>query len=720
LLCLENCGNKTKQSKYELKSIPQRPFEKGGSVKPTRECSGIFSRTVTGLVRFFDVHQSSEPRRLRNVIENVPDEIDAWQMNLRGNKMRRGSYLLGLERSLWILIACCTVANAQSSFLSIDPSPAFIGRIPVGSDDSQNFSIFNVSSSTVSITGISLGGPSKDRFSVVNNPAPCSIESFSEINLAIQYTPTAAGKDVAILQIELGTESITDTLVAWGTETVSGLQTFERLLGKKTILVEGKIVTVSQNISSLVQTQDSGFVMVGSSKNLSAGNSSWALMIKTDRYGKFEWERDFSAGASGGIYGGGQDGANDVLTLNNGNIIVLVGTRSWGAGNRDIVLSKWDAEGNFVWEKAYGGALDDDGSHLIEDNQGYLLVVGYTRNTPDQRSNSLVLKIDPNDGTLIWSNKYGADNVESGSDIVETHGGGYMFVGNAVTPTSNICFVRIDRDGVEQWHKILTSSTQSKGNVIRKTGNGGYIVAGYTFTDTGGIDGYLVRVDTNASLQWTRSFGTSHIDQFSSVIQTPDNGYLCIGAINQFFSIQNVYDDLWVLKTDSEGNSVWERRFGGSLDDGGNDVIATNEGSYAIIGHTQSFNNDPNEIRIYFLQVDLNGNVTGVRSAKDELSQTPVEFVLHQNYPNPFNPSTTIEFEIAHSPKPSSNHVLLEIFDLLGNEIATLVDGSLAPGYYKVEFDANRPSGRNLSSGIYFYRLIVGSAAITKKMILLK
>jgi photosystem II stability/assembly factor-like uncharacterized protein len=89
---------------------------------------------------------------------------------------------------------------------------------------------------------------------------------------------------------------------------------------------------------------------------------------------------------------------------------------------------------------------------------------------------------------------------------------------------------------------------------------------------------------------------------------------------------------------------------------------------------------------------------------------TPSEFSLAQNYPNPFNGMTTIEFQIART-----SSVVLKLYDLLGRQVATLVDEVKGPGQYRLRWDS-----KNLSSGIYFCRLSVGDAVATKKMILLK
>jgi len=101
------------------------------------------------------------------------------------------------------------------------------------------------------------------------------------------------------------------------------------------------------------------------------------------------------------------------------------------------------------------------------------------------------------------------------------------------------------------------------------------------------------------------------------------------------------------------------------------------------------------------------GIPTGIRSQGNEI---PEEFALWQNYPNPFNPSTTIRFSL-----PQRSHVTLKVFDVLGREVATLVDRELSAGEHAVVFDA-----KALSSGVYFYRLQAGNFVEQKKMVVVK
>jgi len=93
----------------------------------------------------------------------------------------------------------------------------------------------------------------------------------------------------------------------------------------------------------------------------------------------------------------------------------------------------------------------------------------------------------------------------------------------------------------------------------------------------------------------------------------------------------------------------------------------------------------------------------------------PAEISLEQNYPNPFNPTTTIKYSISSSPANYNQKIKLVIYDMLGNEISTLVDKLHGPNTYEINFD-----GSTISSGIYYYRLITSNKIITNKMVLLK
>ncbi|MGD1008486.1 MAG: T9SS type A sorting domain-containing protein [Ignavibacteriaceae bacterium] len=114
---------------------------------------------------------------------------------------------------------------------------------------------------------------------------------------------------------------------------------------------------------------------------------------------------------------------------------------------------------------------------------------------------------------------------------------------------------------------------------------------------------------------------------------------------------------------------------------------------------------------IYHVSLGMTGKITvGGPTPVKQVSQQPNNFILEQNYPNPFNPTTEIKYSIANT-----GFVILEVYDVVGNKIGTLINQMQSPGKYSAVFSAG-----NLPSGIYFYQLKVGNLTETKKMLLLK
>jgi hypothetical protein len=117
-------------------------------------------------------------------------------------------------------------------------------------------------------------------------------------------------------------------------------------------------------------------------------------------------------------------------------------------------------------------------------------------------------------------------------------------------------------------------------------------------------------------------------------------------------------------------------------------------------------------------QIDFDGSFTYSNEIEVEVDFTPKEFVLYQNYPNPFNPTTTIKYEVPSVTLRQSQSdivVTLKVYDILGNEVATLVNEEKQPGVYEVEFN-----GENYSSGVYYYVMSAGNFINTMKFVLIK
>ncbi len=245
------------------------------------------------------------------------------------------------------------------------------------------------------------------------------------------------------------------------------------------------------------------------------------------------------------------------------------------------------------------------------------------------------------------------------------------------------------------------------------TSDGGYILGGYTASyGAGSKDAFMVKIDAAGNHQWYKTFGGIHSDGFGRVIQTSDGGYIGVGSINAYFSQQFIFDDLLVVRTDSQGNLIWQKTFGGEKNDGASEILRSGDGAYVILGGTGSF---APKSKIYLIGINDDGNITRI---EDDSNEMPSDYYLSQNYPNPFNPTTQINFRTKEE-----SFVNLSVFNMLGQKVRTLVNGTIDGGDHSKVFDAS-----NLASGIYFYRLEItnlnkseqNNLVLTKKMILIK
>lgn len=152
-------------------------------------------------------------------------------------------------------------------------------------------------------------------------------------------------------------------------------------------------------------------------------------------------------------------------------------------------------------------------------------------------------------------------------------------------------------------------------------------------------------------------------------------------------------------------------------------VFEVNDPSVNEITLTENVTENPGHFLAFvYNDVDANGNLSARMERVDfppvtvalsdiaPVNGMPTSYSLSQNYPNPFNPSTNVAYDV-----PKASHVTLEVFNVLGQRVASLVDQEMEAGSYIVEFD-----GSSISSGIYFYRLNAGDFTETKKMVMVK
>jgi hypothetical protein len=330
--------------------------------------------------------------------------------------------------------------------------------------------------------------------------------------------------------------------------------------------------------SSVQQTSDGGFILVGTTTSFGAGGFD-VWLIKTDASGNKLWEKTF-----GGIR---DDRGHSVQQTSDGGFILLGWTESFDAREADVWLIKTDASGNIEWDRTFGGSDRDKGSSVQQTSDGGFILVGYTESFGAGWADVWLIKTDA-DGNKLWDRTFGGSGLDSGSSVQQTSDGGFILVGYTTSFGAggfDVWLIKTDADGNKLWEKTFGGSRRDWGSSVQQTSDGGFIIVGYT-TSFGAGDVWLIKTDANGNKQWDRTFGGSDWDEGWSVQQTSDGGFIIVGWT---WSFGAGGPDVWLIKTDANGNKQWDRTFGGSDWDWGFSVQQTSDGGFIIVGSTESF-----------------------------------------------------------------------------------------------------------------------------------
>ena len=422
-------------------------------------------------------------------------------------------------------------------------------------------------------------------------------------------------------------------------------------------------------------TSDGGYIIAGFTESF--GNGTRELwMVKTDQYGDTSWTKTLG--------GSGEENAYCVQQTSDNGYIIAGQTNSYGLGNYDVYLLKLDETGDAVWTKTYGGENSDYAREIkITSDGGYVLCGATSGNAWILKTNSV--------GDTSWTTIITGPQAEVAESIYQTNDGGYIVVGaTGAFGVADVLLIRLNSQGDSLWAKTFGGPGYDWGHSVVQTGDGGYVICGVTSGE-----GWMMKTDTMGDTVWTTTIFGPQANIAASICQTTDGGYIVAGAAD---------DNGWLSKTDATGSLLWSKNWGGINQEWLLSVQSTSDGGYVATGFTSSFGAGNRDAWLLKIGPETTHLI------KNDQETVKDRFDLHQNYPNPFNPTTTIEFDL-----PKTSNVTLKIFNILGEEVTTLVSDRLSAGSYSYEWDAN-----NLASGVYLYRLETQGFVETKKMILMK
>ncbi|MCB2219852.1 MAG: T9SS type A sorting domain-containing protein [Bacteroidetes bacterium] len=442
------------------------------------------------------------------------------------------------------------------------------------------------------------------------------------------------------------------------------------------------------------QTFDGGYIIVGQTKPVNGLNADLWL-IKTNSNGDTLWTKTY-----GGT--GIEEGIDVKQTIDNGFIITGV-TTSYGAGNFDIWLIKTNSNGESLWSKTFGGANNDFGNAVIQTADNGYVVIGSTESYGSGGSDFWMIKTN-SAGDSLWSKTYGGNYHDIAFSGIQTSDDGFALTGYtqpAGFSNADVWLIKTDHLGDVEWSQTYGGNLNELANSVQQTYDEGYIITGYTNSfGAGAQDVYLIKTDMYGDMIWTKTYGGTSNDVGNCVIETAESDFIVCGFN---FSLSPDGDpDLWLIKTDISGDTLWTRTYGGSGSEVGNFVEETFDGGLIVSGWTSSYGAGQEDI--WLLHLDQDGTV----GLQGHPSLNPSGYMLNQNYPNPFSGATTIEYYI-----PASKNVSLKIHDLSGRLIAILVDEFQQFGKHSLRFEDNL-----LKKGIYYYRLQSGTFDCSRKLII--
>ena len=343
---------------------------------------------------------------------------------------------------------------------------------------------------------------------------------------------------------------------------------------------------------SIQQTTNGGYIIAGCTTSFGAGGYD-LYILKLNLDGSLAWQKTFG--------GNRDDVAYSIQQTTDGGYIVAGSTYSFGAGSSDLYIVKLDSNGTLIWQKTFGGGLEDFAYFIQQTTDGGYIVAGYTNSFGSGGYDVYVLKLN-SDGGLAWQKTFGGNGDDYSYSIQQTTDGGYIIAGYTTSFGSggrDVYVLKLNSDGDLAWQKTFDGDEAYS---VQQTTDGGYIVAGYAWPFGSGV--YVLKLNPSGDLQWQKTFGGEPSDKAYSIQQTTDGGYIIAGTKGTFGPDSR---DVYILKLNSDGTLAWQKKYVGSNDDYAYSIQQTTDGGYIVAGSTNSFGAGWEDV--YILKLDSNGEL---------------------------------------------------------------------------------------------------------------
>jgi hypothetical protein len=331
---------------------------------------------------------------------------------------------------------------------------------------------------------------------------------------------------------------------------------------------------------SFVEVSTGGFALAGYSDSSYDGEDVW--FVRTDTNGVMLWSRSYD-------FDGNEDRGETIVEVSSGGFAIL--GNAWNATNmNDAWLIRTDTDGAHLWNRTYGTTDWDNAESLIEVSGGGFAFAGMTLSYDVLGGGDIwLVRLDAN-GNILWNKTYDTPTHDYGYELVEVSTGGFAIAGayNASWPYwSDVWLLRTDANGNHLWNKTFNPgivNSEEEASTLVEVSTGGFALAGYT--NASGYDNvWIIRTDASGNSLWSKSFGGAY-DCYCYDIIEYEGGFALSGGTWVSGSSRS---DLLLARFDSEGDLIWSTTWGGSHTDRGYSLLMTSLYELVVCGYTRSY-----------------------------------------------------------------------------------------------------------------------------------
>ncbi|QMU31030.1 T9SS type A sorting domain-containing protein [Adhaeribacter radiodurans] len=515
--------------------------------------------------------------------------------------------------------------------------------------------------------------------------------------------------------------------------------------------------TGNEGFTAIIKTSDGGYLSGGYTNSGVSGdktqssqgkNDFW--IVKSDAAGKKLWDKR---------YGGSQEEyLNRIIQTSDGGYLLagsslseISGDKTQASrGGRDYWIVKISNTGVKQWDKRFGGSGYDELKKVIQLSTGEYILAGYS-NSPAGGNKSQasrggydywIIKISST-GTQVWDKRYGGSSDEILSGIVLTPDNGFLLGGHSWSGKngdksqvsrggSDFWVISLDKNGNKLWDKTYGGSGEDEAYSLGRSGKD-YFISGQsdspaggdkTRGSQGGKDFWFIKFNSTGAKIWDKRFGGTLDEELRASVQTSDGGYLLAGKSfsnksgNKSQNSQGS-SDYWIVKTDKDGMYQWDKRYGGSGAEELRAVIQTSDGGLLLAGKSDSGvsgdRTQPSQGGTDFWLVKVAPETSPMVAAREATEISVPEKEVPLNLLRAY-PNPFKEQVTISFTLPDTQRTILKVYDSQGREISTLFnEEAQAQHTYEISWPANKQA-----TGMYLLQLQTPTLRQQQKLLLTK